>query len=65
MFNVVSTLELSCTFAIPNSKGMVLHLGLHPDSVCAALQCDLDELGVPYEAWPEKDSINVWEHKGN
>ena len=44
---------------------MVLHIGLHPDAVYAALTCDLYEWGVPYEAWPEKDSFERWEDKGH
>ena len=57
--------EPICTFAIPNSKAMVLHLGLRPDAVYAALSCDLDEWGVPYEAWPEKDRCKEWDGEGH
>ena len=65
IFSLVSRFELGCTSAIPTSNAMVLHLGLHPGAAFAAFTCDLHEWGVPYEAWPEKDSIKEWEDKGH
>ena len=64
IFKSVSMLELSCTLALPKSKAVLLHIGLHLDAVYAALTHDLDEWGMPYEAWPEKDRIKDWEDKG-
>ena len=65
MFKLVSMFELSCTLASQRPKAIMLHLGLHPDAMYAGLTCDLDEWGVPYEAWPQQDRIKEWEDKGH